>query len=212
MLEIVELKPEHYLATARLHERLLPWSFMARSGAGFLVEFYRGMIAGNAGFAYVALLDGSVVGFVMGTCDRHLLIKKIIKNNFTGIAFSLMPLLLGDFTKLKTIYEIWRSENKKNYPEDYPAAQSLFVAVAPEIKKGTLFYQLMFRLNNHFLEKDIMVYSGRVLKSNPIYEVFKRMPGFKILKEAEVYGLLWVFYTYDIRVGYEDFKKIASFP
>jgi hypothetical protein len=209
MMEIVELASEHYQETAQLHERLLPWSFMAQSGPSFLVEFYRGLIESGVGFGYVALNEGRVVGFIMGTYDRHNLLKTVLMNNFTGISWSLIQLLMRDITKLKTIYDILKSEKKIVSQVDCPAAESLFVAVAPEVKKGMLFYKLMYELSRNFLDHEMTAYLGRVLNSNPIFQVFKRMPGFKVVKEATIYDLQWTFYIYDIKAGFEDFEKLA---
>ena len=112
-------------------------------------------------------------------------------------------------TKLKTIYGILRSEKKIVSQVDCPAAESLFVAVAPEVKKGMLFYKLMYELSRNFLDHEMTAYLGRVLNSNPIFQVFKRMPGFKVVKEATIYDLQWTFYIYDIKAGFEDFEKLA---
>tara|TARA_B100000686_G_C16649193_1_gene894555 strand:- start:643 stop:1203 length:561 start_codon:yes stop_codon:yes gene_type:complete len=182
---------------------------MAQFGTSFLKEFYEGLIRSGSGFGYAALSGNTVVGFIMGVYNRTGLIGKVIKSNFFRVTIAVFMALIRDIRKLNTILDIVKKEKDMENDRAYSDSESLFIAINPDIKKGMLFYQLIHALNRHFLEQGIEVYSGRVLKSNPIINVFRRMPGFEPIEEVTIYGLKWVLYRYRIKKGFKELTKLA---
>ena len=81
------LSPKHLEDVAKLHYRLLPWSFNGQFGETHIIDLYRALGRSPHFFGYVYYRDGKLLGFVTATTDYrdtrdHLLgvyRKKLVK-------------------------------------------------------------------------------------------------------------------------------------
>ncbi len=63
------LTAAHIEDVAKLHYRLLPWSFNGQFGESHIVDLYRALSRSPHFFGYVSYQDCRLVGFVTGTMD-----------------------------------------------------------------------------------------------------------------------------------------------
>jgi GNAT superfamily N-acetyltransferase len=77
-IHLVPLSPSHIDDIARLHYRILPWSFNGQFGQAHITDLYRALCRSPYFFGYVYYRGGEIVGFVTATSDfedtrRHVL-------------------------------------------------------------------------------------------------------------------------------------------
>jgi GNAT superfamily N-acetyltransferase len=72
LLKDVRLEPlsfAHLEDVARLHYKLLPWSFNGQFGEAHIIDLYRALGRSPNFFGYVYYRDGRLIGFVTATTD-----------------------------------------------------------------------------------------------------------------------------------------------
>lgn len=111
---------------AALHAARISEGFLPQLGIAFLVRLYRRIVASTNGFATVAVLDGSVVGFAAGATDLGQLYKSFVVRDGLVAGIRAAPRLVRSWRRvLETLH----------YPgttTDLPAAEILAVAVDAE--------------------------------------------------------------------------------
>ncbi len=81
LLEGIQLEPishAHIADAARLHHKLLSWSFNGKFGEAHIADLYTALMRSPHFFGYVYYRNGRLIGFVTGTTDykdtrRHIL-------------------------------------------------------------------------------------------------------------------------------------------
>jgi ribosomal protein S18 acetylase RimI-like enzyme len=111
---------------AALHAARISEGFLPQLGVAFLARLYRRIVASPDGFATVAVLDGSVVGFVAGATDLGRVYKSFVVHDGLMAALGAAPHLLRSWRRvLETL----------RYPattSDLPEAEILAVVVDAE--------------------------------------------------------------------------------
>ncbi|MBF0465646.1 MAG: hypothetical protein HQK88_12790 [Nitrospirae bacterium] len=208
MITIEPITKDDYGAISTLHETLLPWSFMANAGRRFLSAFYDVVMSSQAGFGYVAKEQGRVVGFALAVYDSRGLLKRLLLADFFKIIKSLLPVVIKSFSKMKTLLQLILHRQEKAYR--VPSGECLFIAIDPAIKKGMTFFKLIYAIDKHFLDRGIKVYHGRVLNTNPVIEVFRRVESFQPVEEISLYGHMWTLYNWSIERSFKQIKEISE--
>lgn len=80
-VQVVPARDDDLRLTAALHVTELPHGMFPRLGEGFVRRWHRAHLVSTYGIVLVAVRDGELVGFVLGTTDRQANVAWIIANH-----------------------------------------------------------------------------------------------------------------------------------
>ncbi|MDT8302361.1 MAG: GNAT family N-acetyltransferase [Sedimentisphaerales bacterium] len=149
-IEFKDLQVEYTEQVAALHIQCISTGFISSMGIDFVTNLYEAIVQSNSSFGVVAVRNKKVLGFATFTTNINTLYKAIIWRK--GLKFAL--LLAGHICSLKQVKKIFetlfyptRIKNK-----DFPSAELLSIAVAPEEQRKGLAGQLIEMGFRHYRE------------------------------------------------------------
>ena len=149
---IKHVTPEHVAAVALLHTENISSGFISSLGPSFSRQLYRGIAGCSSAFCLVALEDNQVLGFIAGAESVGKLYKFVLLRR--GLLMSVC--LIRFVFSLRTIKRIVQT---LLYPsrtsEEYPPAEVLSVAVAPDARRKGIAGELMQSAMEEFSSRGI---------------------------------------------------------
>lgn len=115
---------------AALHATLLPQSFLAELGAGFLRVLYRRILLDDHSFVQVVRQDRRVVAFVAGTQSTTRLYRQFARHDLLRASAAAAPVMLR---RARHVLETFRY-GRAAPVADLPEAELLALAVLPEAR------------------------------------------------------------------------------
>lgn len=118
--------PEHVEAVSRLHAESLT-GLLTLLGRPAVEAYYTGCVRTQAAVAFVAVEDGAVCGFVLGSPNPEQLRRRIVRHNRRA---TLAALALGILKRPQTLVWLLRSVKGPDEGEyDIEAAELVYLAV-----------------------------------------------------------------------------------
>ena len=149
---IKHVTPEHVGEVAKLHITNISSGFISSLGPSFSRQLYRGIAGCRSAFCLVALEDNQVLGFIAGAESVGRLYKSVLLRR--GLLMSIW--LIRFVFSLRTIDRIFQT---LLYPsrtsEEYPPAEVLSVAVAPNARRKRIGSKLMQSALEEFRSRGI---------------------------------------------------------
>lgn len=173
---IKHITDEHVAAVAMLHKENISSGFISSLGPAFSRQLYRGIASCSSAFCLVALEDKRAVGFIAGAESVGKVYKSIILKR--GLLMS--ACLIRFIFSLRTIRKIFQT---LLYPsrtsEEYPPAEVLSVAVAPDARRKGFGSKLMQSALAEFRGRGISAVKVAVAADNEPANKYYRKEGFE---------------------------------
>ena len=179
MCIIRKLKEEDILTVAKLHHHYIPYSFNSRLGIRHLNFIYKSLLNSNDSIAFVAEVNGAVVGAVAMTFDAKNFSNVLLRNLNL---FDLINLLLKIIVKPNLIFDWYKDRNllepvlhKNNIV--LGRMSSIFVDI--KFRKLGIAIKLLDQAEQTFLQKGEKFCMVDIREFNKEVVIFYLMRGFK---------------------------------
>jgi ribosomal protein S18 acetylase RimI-like enzyme len=191
---IVPLQREHAACVAELHCAALAGDFLPGLGQGFLTVFYDGVIDLGVGFGFVAVEDGRLVGFVLGSADTSILFKQVVASRAVMMGLRAIPAIIRKPALVANVLETFLYPGKEGaVPEK---AELVVIGFDAAYRGRGLGRGLVNALSDAFRAQGVRSYKVTVLQENLGANSFYRALGFQPALEFELYKKKWNLYTY----------------
>src|SRR3989338_444046 len=151
---ISPLKHEHIVDVVRLHIGGLKGDFLPSLGIAFLTTFYRTLINEPNTYTLVYCQKRQVQGFVIGTNDMALFLKKILKKRFLAFSLLIAYQVIKKPRLLKNVFETLFYTKKGSEPK----AELVIIVVDQKHRSKGIGKALIKSLEEIFLKNKIRQY------------------------------------------------------
>lgn len=184
-----------FRAVAQLHIQGIPEGFLSSLGTGFLARLYRGIAGDKDGVCYVVRdTMGRVTGFVAGTADRRSLFRRVLRNGFFPLFFSLLPGAVRPRMLARCLETVQyglmsgKSDPKNAGRQDRPAAELLAIVVDRQCARSGAGRNLVGALDNWMQNRGVMRYLVVTAAEDSVSNAFYRSCGFVRQRELTHHG------------------------
>ncbi|MET0385346.1 MAG: hypothetical protein ABW321_05275, partial [Polyangiales bacterium] len=164
MTKLEPLRSQHVPAVAALHAQALAGDFLPSLGPRFLEVLYRGMLELDLAHGVVALDDGVLAGFVIGTDDSSGLFRKLLVQRTLPLALQVARALLRRPRLLFPTLETFLYPSKEQLPG--VDSELLVIAVSERQRSSGVGAALVSRLEADFTARGRAAYKLTVLAQN----------------------------------------------
>lgn len=170
LLEEIRLEPlsaTHLEDVAKLHYRLLPWSFNGQFGEKHIIDLYKALWHSPHFFGYVYYRDDRLMGFVTATTDY-----RDTRNHIMGVYRKRLPRLLWIFLR-HPAFLLAALESKFLVPRIFRRYETNaeWLTFVTDTTTGTLGPLVAMRLidavREHFRSTGVACYMAQGFKDNP---------------------------------------------
>jgi ribosomal protein S18 acetylase RimI-like enzyme len=185
-IAIQPLNVQHASAVSEIHLVSQQGTFLTSLGRDFLTALYSQISQSDYSVSYVALSDGEVVGFVVGTSHTKELFKEVALKGSLRLGWLIFRRALSRPVLL------WHAVKTLAYPsqgaEDEAQAELLALAVAPAWRNKGIGDQLLRQLVYGMKMAEVDQIEVTVDGNNNGAVRFYRRQGFEPLFTFEMYG------------------------
>jgi hypothetical protein len=170
LLNEIPLEPlssEHLEDIAKLHFRLLPWSFNGQFGEAHIIELYKTLGKSPHFFGYVHYQDGHLLGFVTASTDC-----RDTRNHLLGIYRKKIFKMLSIFLRHPS-YFLAALESRFLVPRIFKRfkTHAEWLTFVTDTRSGSLGPLVAMRLiaavRQHFFSAGVACYMAQGFKDNP---------------------------------------------
>ena len=161
------LSPRHIDDVARLHYRLLPWSFNGQFGEAHISDLYSALAKSPHFFGYVYYQQGQLLGFVTATTDY-----RETRSHIPGIYRRRVPRMLWTFLRHPSFF-LAALESALLVPRIFRryGTRAEWLTFVADTTTGTLGPLVAMRLidsvREHFLRAGVACFMAQGFKDNP---------------------------------------------
>lgn len=187
------LKDEQIASVVKLHSSGLRGDFLPSLGNAFLTTFYRALINEPKIYALVCSHKDEVQGFIIGTDDMSLFLKKILKKRFLEFSLLIAYQILKKPWLLKNVFETLFYTKK----ESGPKAELVIIVVGQKHRNKGIGRALIESLEEIFLKNKIRQYKLTAIagkKAVGFYSYLKFTP----TANFNLYGKSWLIFEKNI--------------
>lgn len=193
-LEDIRLEPlstAHLEDVAKLHYRLLPWSFNGQFGEKHIIELYEALGRSPHFFGYVYYKDAQLIGFVTATTDY-----RDTRNHIMGVYRKRLIRLLWVFLRHPT-FLFAALESKFLVPRVFSRyeATAEWLTFVTDTTKGTLGPFVAMRLINavreHFGSTGATCYMAQGFKDNPPAMKMYEKLGWRVVATFPIHNIYY---------------------
>lgn len=196
-IELERLAPCHLEDVAKLHYRLLPWSFNGQFGEVHIVELYKVLAACPNFFGYVYYRDGHLLGFVTATTNGEETRRRIV-----GVYRKRLGRMLRIFLQ-RPAFLLAALESKFIVPRIFRrfGTRAEWLTFVTDTTTGTLGPLVAMRLieavREHFARTGIACYMAQGFRDNPPAMKMYEKLGWHVVARLVMHNI----YRYPTAVG-----------
>jgi len=201
-ISIQPLRPRHAAAVARIHHLSQEGTFLTALGHPFLTVLYEEMSRSAHCRAFVALVEGQVVGFVVGTLSTGAIFKEVALKR---------PIRLGWLVFRRALRRprlLWQALQTLAYPAQanhaLPPAELLSLALEPRWRNRRIGSALVARLHAAMREAGVTQMAVTVDAANAGALRFYRRHGFRHAVTSQMYGRPMEHLVWNSKTGDEN--------
>ncbi|NIA07970.1 MAG: GNAT family N-acetyltransferase [Actinobacteria bacterium] len=195
---IKHVTSEHVVTVALLHKENISSGFISSLGPTFIKQLYRGIAGCESAFCLVALEEDRVLGFIAGAESVGKLYKSVLLKR--GLLMS--ACLVRFVFSLRTISKIFQT---LLYPsrtsQEYPPAEILSVAVAPDARRMGVGHKLMHAALDEFKRRGIGEVKVAVAAANKPANQYYLKEGFQKAGAYDSHGVQTNIYVRQLADG-----------
>ncbi len=168
-------------AIAALHLAEIPWGVLSSMGPGFVGVFYRTLLEGPSGFAYLAEQDGRPVGYCSGVVHWRRFYRTFVLRNWTLAARIVFRKIFGG--GLRRLFETTQYAAASTLPD----AELLSIALHPGARGTGAADALVRAVLEEFARRGVeRVRVTTAVDNASAARVYERS-GFQLLHRAEIH-------------------------
>ena len=190
-MTIEPLRPEHVAAVADLHVANLT-GLVTVLGPRTARAFYDGCAESPLAIGFVAIEDGRVLGFVLGSTVPGELKREVAARRPVATGFAMAAGILMNPRAFLWLVKSFRGPDEGSY--DAAAAELTYIAVTPDAQRHGAGRQLVDAFTAALREKGVRSYDLSVDEDNTAAAAFYERNGFVRLGSYREFGKVHIRY------------------
>ena len=167
---------------AELHQAEIPWGLLSGMGPRFVEAFYRTLLEGRWGFAYLAERDGRTIGYCTGVVHWRRFYRTFVLGNRWLASQMVLKKMIGG--GLRRLFETTRYVAGGSLPD----AELLSIALRPDARGTGAADTLVRAVLDEFARRGVgSVRVTTAVDNAAAARVYERS-GFQLLHRAEIHS------------------------
>ena len=185
---IVPLGPEHVDAVTRLHAAGLR-GLLSELGVAATRAYYTGCVRTRTAVGFVALEDGAVCGFVMGSTEPKRLKREVLSRNAAATVAAIALGIMQRPAALVSLLRSFRGPDEGAY--DGQTAELIYLAVDVQRRASGVGKSLVQAFTRAMTESGVSSFELSVHEDNQAAIGFYEAQGFRVIGRYREFGALY---------------------